>query len=97
MTYRFLAPATWEITEAAEYYDSKVPGLGAGFLDELDAAIQRILQFPEAWSMISRPFRHCSLRRFPYTIIYSIPTKHEILIVSVFHQNREPLTWERNI
>jgi toxin ParE2 len=96
MTYRFLAPATWEIEEAAQYYNAQVAGLGADFLDELELAITRILQFPEAWSMLSSPFRHCSLRRFPYTIIYTIPSDREVLIVSVFHQHRKPMSWESN-
>ncbi len=97
MTYRFLSPALREATEAAEYYETQVFGLGADFLDELDAAINRILDFPEAWSVIAPPFRHCSLHRFPYTIIYEEEAPEEILIVSVFHQHREPLSWKRNL
>jgi hypothetical protein len=73
MTYRFLTPAIREIAEAAGYYDSRVPGLGADFLDEMESAIERILNFPEAWSMIAPPFRHCSLRRFPYSIFTLYP------------------------
>jgi toxin ParE2 len=97
VTYRFLSPACQEIQEAASFYDARVPGLGADYLEEVDAAIQRILQFPEAWGLISEPFRHCSLRRFPYTIIYTLPAKREVLIISVFHQSREPLSWNRNL
>lgn len=97
MIYRFLSPALIELTEAAEYYEEKVPGLGADFVEELDAAVNRILKYPEAWARISENYRHCSLRRFPYTIIYAIENEREILIVSVFHQSREPLTWKRNL
>lgn len=97
MTYRFLSPACEEIQEAARFYDARVPGLGVDYLEKVDAAIQRILRFPEAWGVISGPFRHCSLRRFPYTIIYTLPAKREILIISVFHQSREPLSWNRNL
>jgi plasmid stabilization system protein ParE len=97
VTYRFLSPASEEIEEAAQFYDSRVQGLGADFLDELNSAIQRILQFPKAWGLVSEQFRHCPLRRFPYTIIYFLPTSQEILIVSVFHQSREPMAWNRNL
>ncbi len=96
MIYRFLSPAYQEIAEAARYYDLKVPGLGADFLEELESAIQRIIQFPNAWGTISHPFRHCQLRRFPYAVIYTLPEPDEILIVSVFHQSREPMTWKNN-
>ncbi len=97
MTYRFLSPALIELTKAAEYYEEKVPGLGANFVDEAEATIQRILEFPEAWSRLSEDYRHCNFRRFPYTIVYTIQNRHEILIVSVFHQKREPLSWRHNI
>ena len=97
MNYQFLSPALDELREAAEFYEGKVAGLGADFLDEVDSAVARILQFPEAWGSISERFRRCSLRRFPYTLIYSILDDGEILIVSVFHQSREPGSWRGNI
>jgi len=96
MTYRFLTPALEELTEAAEFYDERVSGLGADFVDEVDAAIERLLRFPEAWARISDDFRHCNLRRFPYSLIYTITDHNEILIVSVFHQSREPGSWKKN-
>jgi toxin ParE1/3/4 len=97
VTHRFLSPAAEEIKEAAQFYDFRVQGLGADFLEELDSAIQRILQFPKAWGLVSKQFRHCPLRQFPYTIIYTLPPSQEILIVSVFHQSREPMTWNHNL
>ncbi|GAA5484438.1 type II toxin-antitoxin system RelE/ParE family toxin [Haloferula sargassicola] len=97
MTYRFLSPALLELTEAAQFYHQEVEGLGAEFLEEVDAAISRILQFPEAWSPLKDDFRRCSLRRFPYVIIYTIRDEGEILIISLFHQSREPRSWRRNL
>ncbi len=96
MTWRFLSPALSEISEAAEYYEGKVPGLGGDFVEEVDAAIYRILQFPNAWGKLSDNYRHCSLQRFPYAIIYTHSSADEILIVSIFHQSREPSSWRRN-
>jgi len=46
MTFRFLSPALVELSEAAEYYDGKVPGLGADFIKEADESIERIVNFP---------------------------------------------------
>lgn len=96
MSYRFLSPALGELSEAAAFYDERVAGLGADFLDEVDAAVARIQEFPEAWSRLSDGFRQCSLRRFPYTLIYTLLDDGEILIVSVFHQSREPRSWRDN-
>lgn len=97
MNYRFLTPTLTEIREAAEFYDNRVSGLGADFLDELDTAIERILSFPEAWGPLGETYRRCHLRRFPYLVIYSIQNRDEILIISVFHQSREPRSWRQNL
>ncbi len=97
MSYRFLAPALVELQEAAAYYDSQIAGLGADFIFEAESAILRILRFPGAWGRISNDFRHCNLRRFPYTIIYTTDDAGGILLVSLFHQSREPLSWRRNL
>jgi plasmid stabilization system protein ParE len=97
MTWRILSPALAEIAEAADYYEGKVPGLGRDFVEELDAAICRILQFPDAWGRLAENYRHCSLRRFPYAVIYTRCSPEEIIVVSVFHQSREPLSWKRNL
>lgn len=53
MNYRFLTPALVEIREAATFYEGRVSGLGADFLDEVDAAVGRILEFPEAWGSLA--------------------------------------------
>ena len=97
MTYQILSPALVELAEAAEYYESKAPGLGADFIGEAERVISRIMDFPEAWSRIAENYRHCNFRRFPYAIVYSIEPADEILIVSIFHQHREPLSWKRNL
>ena len=97
MTWRFLSPAITEIADAADYYEEKVPGLGSDFLDEVDATIFRILRFPDAWGKLAGHYRHCNLRRFPYAVIYTTELSEEILIVSAFHQSREPFSWKRNL
>lgn len=97
MTYRFLSPALEEVREAAAFYEGRVPSLGADFIDELNAAIERILQFPEAWGKLGAEYRRCNLRRFPYSIIYQMQPGEEVVIISVFHQSREPQSWQKNL
>ena len=97
MSFRVLTPARVEVREAAEFYENRVSGLGADLLDEVEAAIERILSFPEAWGNLGNQYRCCHLRRFPYSVIYSIRNDEEILVVSVFHQSREPRSWRENL
>ncbi len=44
----FLDAAREEMMEAAEYYEGKAAGLGVDFLDEVEHAVHRALQFPKA-------------------------------------------------
>jgi toxin ParE2 len=97
MKLRFLSAARAELVQAAEFYDDRVTGLGADFLVEVDAALARVIKFPQAWKQISRQFRGCPLRRFPFTLIYTILEGDEILILSVFHQSRQPGSWRKNL
>jgi hypothetical protein len=39
VTYRILSPALVELAEAAEYYESKAPGLGGDFIREAERVI----------------------------------------------------------
>ncbi len=97
MNYRFLTPALSELTEAAAYYEEQSAGLGGDFVQEIERSVARILCFPDAWGKIAPRYRHCVLRRFPYAIVYTRRGEHEILIVSVFHLHRRPLSWKRNL
>jgi plasmid stabilization system protein ParE len=93
MMVEFLAPAQAELAEAAAYYDLQEQGLGSQFAEEVRRTIQRILQYPEAWSSISQRTRRCRTSKFPYGIIYQIRS-NVVLIVAVMHLHREPRTWK---
>jgi len=64
MEVNFLAPAQAELDEAAAYYETQREGLGAQFIEEVKRAIQRILQYPDAWAPISRRTRRCRTNSF---------------------------------
>ena len=97
MTYRFLSPALSELSSAVDYYELQKVGLGSDLLDQVDSTIARILQFPNAWGKLTNRYRHCNLRRFPYAIVYTVINEEEILIISVFHLQRKPMTWKENL
>lgn len=96
MTFRFLSPALSELSEAADYYEEQA-GMGGEFVTEVDESIERILMFPLAWGKVSSDFHHCHLRKFPYTLIYKLESDDIIIIVSLFHQRRQPQSWKSNL
>ena len=67
--------------------------LGHAFLNEVESAIQSLLQSPRQWRKISAQFRRCLLKRFPYGIIYSIDDD-EIFVAAVMHLKRKPEYWK---
>ena len=92
MDYRFHPHALSELDDALSYYLKVNPELARDFLSEVESAIARILQFPEAWTKLSPTIRRCRTRRFPYGIVYKL-SKKRVLIVAVMHLHREPNYW----
>jgi len=93
MIYSFHPLAVAELNEAIDYYEELQSGLGLEFAKEIFSCIQRVIEFPTAWSSLSPNTRRCLLNRFPYGIIYQI-LDNEILIIAVMQLNRKPSYWE---
>jgi toxin ParE2 len=92
MNVEFIEPASIELDDAIEYYNSQSPGFGEKFLEEVLQTINLIVLFPEAWSEVTKHTRKALLRKFPYNLIYTIHKK-KIYILAVAHQHREPEYW----
>jgi plasmid stabilization system protein ParE len=84
--------AETELNEAAHYYESRVEGLGLAFLAEVERAIKQIQEHPEAAPGILRAVRRKLLRRFPYSLMYSV-SGDAIHILAVANQKRRPFYW----
>ena len=75
MRIEFLDPADTEFVEAITYYNLQSEGLGYEFAAEIKRAMERIMQFPNAWAPLSKRTRRCRTNRFPYGLIYQIRSK----------------------
>lgn len=96
MIFKFLSEAEVELNEAVDYYNEQKAGLGFEFAEEVKNSLKRIVQFPEAWPILSRRARRCRTNRFPYGVIYQI-RDDMILIVAVMHLKRDPDYWKPRI
>lgn len=81
-----------ELDDAIDYLELEYEGLGRRFKVEIEAAVQRILRFPWAWSVERGTVRKCLVHTFPYKILYSIEVDH-IFVIAVAHQHRRPYYW----
>lgn len=96
MGLTFHADADAEVTEAARYYEMQVEDLGVSFLDELDAALERIETHPRAASLVGREVRRAVLERVPYSVFYVIEPDR-IRVIAVAHQKRRPNYWRTRL
>ena len=91
-TARFVSPAEREMVQAAQYYNSKVPNLGAEFLHEVKKAIKQLKADPDAAQKVRGEVRRRLIRRFPFGVLYRIDPD-EIVILAVMHLSRRPDYW----
>ena len=96
MKVRFLKAGKSELKEAVSYYDEQQAELGDAFLDEIDAAIKAIQDFPKAHALITRDIRRIRTKRFPYSLVYKV-YESEIIIVAVMHEKRKPGYWQDRV
>jgi len=96
MIVEFLEPAENELKEAISYYNEQNEGLGFEFALEVQKTIERISQYPDAWTELSKRTRRCRCNRFPYGIIYYLKDDL-IIIVAIMHFKRKPDYWKNRI
>lgn len=87
MTHTFHPEAWHEYQEAVREYERARPGYGVKFDLEVRDAIQRVKAFPEGWSFLSKPYRKCNVRHFPYGVVYTVEGG-KINIWAVMHLHR---------
>jgi plasmid stabilization system protein ParE len=84
--------AETEINEAADFYDLESPGLGNVFIDEIQRAIQSIVEFPAAAPLVRGRVRKRIVSKFPYSLVYAA-RENEVRILAVAHHKRRPFYW----
>jgi plasmid stabilization system protein ParE len=96
MKVTYLHAAKAEFLETIDYYNEQRAGLGFEFSDEVQHAIDRIRNYPHAWTALSQRVRRCLTHRFPYSIIYEARSD-EIVIVAIQHHRRKPQNWRERL
>lgn len=92
LPFSFHALAEQELNEAAGYYNAHSPELGNVFLEEVEYIINQIREYPESAPLINRIVRKKLVRRFPYSVMYSV-CFNEIRILAIANQKRRPFYW----
>ena len=96
MNVRLLEPAQTELDAAVAWYAEQAPGLGDAFLLEALKVLTLIERFPDAWHPLTPDIRRCRLKRFPYSVIYTMDAA-ELLVLALAHQHRKPEYWSDRV
>lgn len=86
-----------DLTETADWYDERRPGLGLRFLAAVEETLSRIEENPRLYRPLYRDFRRALLPRpFPYQVFFRIQGEYAD-IYAVLHMARDPEAWKRRI
>jgi len=93
----FTAAASTEVTEAQDWYEGEVVGLGRRFRKEVDLLVQRIVTAPRQFPVVYKNVRRAVLRRFPYTLMFVLGEDNTLTVIACFHGSRNPARWRERI
>ncbi len=83
MKLRYTDRAGEDLELAFIWYEDQRYGLGFEFLDCVEAAIETISRMPELYARHHADFRRTLVRRFPFSIFYTLE-KEEIVVHAIF-------------
>lgn len=92
MRVEYFEVAKEEYLEGIRNYNENSPGLGFEFAIEIEKAIVKIKNYPNAWSPFSKYTRRCRIKRFPYGILYYIESD-VIYIIGIMPFHDDPRRW----
>lgn len=98
---RVLEPAAAEAVEAAAWYESHRPGLGADFREEFGLALEMLREGPvpgKTWPgrLGQRRVKRFTMKRFPFFVVF-VNIRSEAVVLAIAHHRRRPGYWRDRI
>jgi plasmid stabilization system protein ParE len=95
MKYWLHPEAEEDLREAAGHYRERAgSSLSQSLFTEFERSVNVVLQHPGLGALWRHGKRRYIMRRFPYSLIYTIVAE-EIRILAVAHHSRRPGYWRR--
>ncbi|MCH9826906.1 MAG: type II toxin-antitoxin system RelE/ParE family toxin [Gammaproteobacteria bacterium] len=94
LAVRFYRAAREEFTEAAVRYEAQRPDLGVQFIAEIERCLEVAASKPQICAPVYKSVRRIVARRFPYIVYFRLEADC-IIVLSVFHGNRDPVQWRK--
>ncbi|MCF6191261.1 MAG: type II toxin-antitoxin system RelE/ParE family toxin [Cocleimonas sp.] len=90
MKLRYTDRAKEDIEIAILWYEKQQKGLGFDFFDCIKKSERLITNQPKMYAVSYSIYRSCVIKRFPFSIYYTIENSNEIIVHSVFDNRQNP-------
>ena len=90
----YLGGARNDFDESFDWYRQRSVVAAIGFAAAVDEAIDKILADPGRFPKTSGGCRCCSLKRYPFRIVFREETER-LVVVAIAHAKRRPHFWRR--
>lgn len=88
----YLPSARRDFDESFDWYAARSIQAAAQFAAAVDAALIAVSADPERFFAVDDCHRECSVRRFPFRIVYRV-IENRVLVVAIAHAKRRPGYW----
>ncbi len=96
MRLQFFEEADQEVEEHRAWYRERSESAEAGFLRELDHALEQVIEAPHQWPRFHTGTRRYIFPKYPFSLIYFVEND-AINVVAVAHDNRKPGYWRKRL
>jgi toxin ParE1/3/4 len=97
LSYFFHPEARVEHLDHVAFYEQRLPGLGARYLDAFDATLERVCGNPNQYPITFPPnVRKLRIAGFPYSVLYGVKTGR-VQVLAVAAHKRRPEYWVNRI
>ena len=76
-----------DLTDAIDWYENELPGLGKRFLNRFEEAIKKIQSNPFGYLNVGLGVKRILTKNFPYKVFYTV-SDNTIFIIGVLHSKR---------
>ena len=85
--------AQQDYEESLKWYIQRSIEAAEKFVAEIDTVLQLICTNPGRWRNKYKNFHEITLKKYPFTIIYTIEDDKQLVVVSsIYHHKRNPKT-----
>jgi plasmid stabilization system protein ParE len=85
-----------DLSEAFEWYETRVTGLRLEFIHTVDSLFNSIIRNPQAYPVVYKTARRALTRKFPYEVFFLVDADR-VIVVAIFHARRSPQRWQERI